>query len=142
MEADDTEDIKKCDCLQECNSIEYEIQVIKTKLKYEHHYKTYNNAKYWINSTYYGALVIYFGDTEYTALKQYASYGTVSFLSEVGGLLSLFLGVSVISVIEIFYFLVIRAATEFVSFIVKMKKVEKLHVHRSDLTNSLNKIQF
>lgn len=142
VDVDKNDEITSCDCLQDCNSIEYEIQVIKTKLKYEHHYIEVNNASYWYNSTYNGALVVSFGDDEYTALKRYASYETISFLSNVGGLLSLFLGVSVMSFIEIFYVLIIRVMTEFVAFIIRKRKVKKVHVYESDLSTGLNHVNF
>lgn len=138
MEPVEPEDVKKCDCLQECNSIEYEIQVIKTKLEFERHYLTYNNVSYWIGNTYHGALTVSFSDTEYTALRRYQSNGIVSFLSNVGGLLSLFLGVSVISIIEIFYFLFIRLTTDLMKPFLKKKEIRK--IHQTDLSNALYEI--
>jgi Amiloride-sensitive sodium channel len=139
-EENDAEDVKKCDCKQDCNSIEYEIQVIKTNLKVEHQWMEVNNMSHWVNTTYFGALSIAFSNNEYTAFKRFASYGTISFLSNVGGLLSLFLGVSVMSFIEIFYFLVIRLTVEFVKFL--SRKKEKRRVHSTDLSKSLEQIDF
>jgi acid-sensing ion channel, other len=51
---------------------------------------------------------IYFADDEFIVLKRSATFGTVTFLSNIGGLLGLFLGVSVLSAVEVFYFFVIR----------------------------------
>lgn len=140
MEATEPQEIKACNCLQDCNSISYEIQVIKTKLENEVHWITYNNVSYWYNTTYYGGLSIAFSDSEFTALKRFASYGTISFLSNVGGLLSLFCGVSVMSFIEIFYLLVIQVMKEFVMFLVRKRKSKK--VHSTDLSNALSQIDF
>lgn len=51
---------------------------------------------------------IYFGSEEYSGYKRYASYGTVSLLSNIGGLLGLFLGISFLSVVETIYFFTLR----------------------------------
>jgi amiloride-sensitive sodium channel len=57
---------------------------------------------------YFASATIYFDDDEYIAYKRYASYETVAFLSNIGGLLGLFLGVSIFSFVEILYFLTLR----------------------------------
>jgi hypothetical protein len=54
------------------------------------------------------AVQVYFDDVEYIAYRRYASFGTVTLLSNIGGLLGLFLGVSVLSVIETIYFFTLR----------------------------------
>jgi Amiloride-sensitive sodium channel len=51
---------------------------------------------------------IYFADDEFFVSKRYLSFGNVTILSKVGGLLGLFLGISILSLIEFFYFFVIR----------------------------------
>lgn len=56
----------------------------------------------------YASASIYFDDDEYIAYKRFASFGTVSFLSNIGGLLGLFLGVSVLSIVEFLYFFTLR----------------------------------
>jgi hypothetical protein len=58
--------------------------------------------------TWHGFMRFYFGSDEYTAVKLYKTYDTVSFLSNCGGILGLFLGISALSVVEVFYFFVIR----------------------------------
>lgn len=96
---------KSCDCLPDCNSVEYTYMRVDFKMTSE------SSAEYFeINGTIpIEALVsIYFGSEEYTGFKRYASYGTVSLLSNIGGLLGLFLGISVLSVVETIYFFTLR----------------------------------
>lgn len=116
MEDQIVPDIEACDCQPDCNVIEYELRAVETKLKKEHHWMTYNNQSYWVNTTYNGGITIAFGETEYFALKRYTNYESITFISDVGGLLSLFIGVSVMSVIEIFYLLFIRVSVEIVRY--------------------------
>lgn len=71
-----------------------------------------------------GTLSFSFDADEYTALKRSATYGTVSFLSNFGGLLGLFLGMSALSVIEVFYFFGIRIISNVVKKYKQSTKVE------------------
>jgi Amiloride-sensitive sodium channel len=54
------------------------------------------------------SMSVYFADNEFIVMKRYASFGTVTLLSNIGGLLGLFLGASFMSFVEVFYFFVIR----------------------------------
>jgi acid-sensing ion channel, other len=88
---------KQCDCLPSCNSIVYH---------FNSHFKrstTQNDS-----DEMFGSMSVYFADEEFLVLRRYASHGLNTLLSHIGGLLGLFLGASVLSVIEIFYFFVIR----------------------------------
>jgi acid-sensing ion channel, other len=53
-------------------------------------------------------LEIYFANDEFIVYRRYAAFGAVTFLSNIGGLLGLFLGASFLSAVEVFYFFVIR----------------------------------
>jgi acid-sensing ion channel, other len=89
--------VQQCDCLPSCSSIDYNIRLHFEKFKPE-------NGSVVEKSS----MSVYFADDEFIVIRRYASFGTVTLLSNVGGLLGLFLGASVMSFIEIFYFFVIR----------------------------------
>ena len=55
----------------------------------------------------------YFGGDAFVAYKRYETYGRVALLSNIGGLLGLFLGISLLSVIEIIYFFTLRFIDDF-----------------------------
>lgn len=138
VEEEDPAEIKSCDCLPDCNSIDYTVNVIGTEMKREDHYVEWNNVSYYMDSSYYGGLFFSFGDTEYMAVKRYANHESVSFLCNVGGLLGLFLGVSVMSLIEIFYFFVVRVGIECFRLSRQRKIVETFG---TDLTSTLNQLE-
>lgn len=50
----------------------------------------------------------YLADDEFIVYRRFANFGNVNLVANIGGLLGLFLGVSVLSVVEVFYFFVIR----------------------------------
>lgn len=89
---------KRCDCLPSCNSIDYNFDEYSERMR-----GTDENEKV-TNSSF----SIYFAEDEFLVFKRSPSFGTVSLLSNIGGLLGLFLGMSILSLVEIFYFFVIR----------------------------------
>lgn len=59
------------------------------------------------------SLSIYFKENQFISSKRSELYGTTDFLANIGGLLGLFMGISVISFTEIIYFCTIRLGTYF-----------------------------
>lgn len=53
-------------------------------------------------------LLIYFKDTEFITLKRSELYGPTDFLANCGGLLGLFMGVSLLSIVEVTYYATLR----------------------------------
>lgn len=90
--------LQACQCLPECNSVKYETSYIKDRFVPENLTDFENVA----------TVSIYFADDEFTAYKRFESYGTVRLLSNIGGFLGLFLGISVLSIVEIVYFFTLR----------------------------------
>jgi hypothetical protein len=71
----------ECECLPSCNSISYEQTVVTSKL--EKTEVSIDNATVALEKN---ELRFYFGSDEYTALRRYGSYDTVTFLSDCGGI--------------------------------------------------------
>lgn len=98
MADEDSEYFKACNCLPDCNLIDYEFSFINERLAPTNLSKTHIFA----------STSVYFDDNEYIAYKRFENYGTVAFLSNLGGLLGLLLGVSVLSIVEFLYFFTVR----------------------------------
>lgn len=90
-----SKEYKDSDCLPDCNSIIYNHEVMNERMTPEIN-DTILDVRY--------SASFFFGDNEFVAYKRLESYGTVGLLSNIGGLLGLFLGLSVLSVFETFYF--------------------------------------
>ena len=86
---------KACNCLPECNSIEYEFQIDVVRMINE-------------SRTYHGTAVIYFSDDEFVAYRRYETFARVGLLANIGSLLGFFLGFSILSIVETFYFFTLR----------------------------------
>lgn len=140
MPSETNSGFEECECHSDCNLIEYQLKVIETTIGEEQHWITVNNQSYWTGTTYNGGLSFAFGDNEYTALKRYTSYESISFISDVGGLLGLFVGVSFMSVIEVFYFLFIRFTVEFVKH-VKQRRSKSVKKGAVDISATLKELE-
>lgn len=102
---------ESCGCLPECNKIDYNFEVIEEKRKWSMDQYSFVNI----------SASIHFADDEFIAYRRFESYGAVSLLSKIGGMLGLFLGISVLSVVEVFYFLTLRLFNDMWSKFVKSR---------------------
>lgn len=86
-----------CNCLPTCSSLSF---------TYNFDIEKFNNQdpKY-VNRS---MTTFYFADDEFIVYKRSASFGNVDLIANIGGLLGLFLGISILSVVEIFVFFVVR----------------------------------
>ena len=70
-------------------------------------------------------LNIFFDDSEFIATKRSERYGSIDFIANFGGLLGLFMGVSILSLVEIFYFFVTRLVHPLLRYTPTVKNVEE-----------------
>jgi acid-sensing ion channel, other len=85
-----------CGCLPDCNTIEYPFNVIDQSMPLSN------------SSEIHSVVTVLFGDSEFMAYRRYERFGGVTLLSNIGGLLGLFLGVSLLSIVEVLYFFTLR----------------------------------
>lgn len=90
-----------CNCLQPCSYVRYSYTVIRREF-----YKFYNIKR--------NIITMKWKDSDYFPMVRFQEYKLTDFFSFFGGILGLFAGISVLSVFEIFYFLTLRLATDFV----------------------------
>jgi acid-sensing ion channel, other len=86
-----------CGCLDECNSIKYKTEVIAHKIENKHE----------------ASFEFKFKDVDIVPLKRYQLFTFSEFLAQAGGMMGLFAGISVLSIVEIFYFLSLRWMMDF-----------------------------
>ena len=94
---------KDCNCLALCSFIRYKYGVIKNKFILE-------ELKSHIEVT------MRWRDSEFYAMKRHQQFRFVDLLSYFGGILGLFAGISVLSIVEIFYFLTLRLINDLFRF--------------------------
>uniref|UniRef100_A0A0N5A3Y2 Amiloride-sensitive sodium channel n=1 Tax=Parastrongyloides trichosuri TaxID=131310 RepID=A0A0N5A3Y2_PARTI len=95
-----------CDCNVECFRIDYPVHTSYSQLHYSS--KNSNNAfnvtkEYFVNN--YVAIVIYFREITYELHEQQKQMQTADLLSNIAGSMGLFLGMSTVTLLEIFIYL-------------------------------------
>ncbi|XP_053658997.1 pickpocket protein 28-like [Anopheles marshallii] len=104
-----TEMVKRCNCLPACSSVHYDAEVTQTTLDMESFLRAHKDLQPdAFNDFMLTTVAIYFKESYFITSKRSELYGWVDFLANCGGLLGLFMGVSFLSLLEIFYFLTIR----------------------------------
>ncbi|XP_055622132.1 pickpocket protein 28-like [Toxorhynchites rutilus septentrionalis] len=78
--------VKTCNCLPSCNEIKYNNEVSKQQLSEG------NDSE----------LVIRYGEDHFYGSSRILRYGLIDFLAHSGGLISLFLGISILTIVEMF----------------------------------------
>ncbi|KAF5300625.1 hypothetical protein FQA39_LY11086 [Lamprigera yunnana] len=102
-----------CNCLPSCTSLEYDLELTETQWDWKETYKILKRIGYLSNSTSFenahlSRLGIFFKELQFLSIERNELYGVTDFLSNIGGLLGLFMGFSVTSIIEILYFCTLR----------------------------------
>lgn len=99
-----------CDCLPSCDSLKYQTEVTSAIFDFKQVFKAFNESlENEFSKAILSRLVVYFKHDHYTIKTLFEiEEGYLSILSQIGGIAALFLGVSIISVLEVFYFLIRR----------------------------------
>lgn len=98
-----------CDCLESCNVVYYNIDLKINKISPKHQQNFTSSGDFALESE----VLIYFGEDDYHGLRRSSRFHAASLLSKLGVFLRLFLGASLLSIIEIIYFLTVRLFRNF-----------------------------
>jgi acid-sensing ion channel, other len=97
---------EECECLDECDSIKYKIEVIAHS---ENDIET--AANYSLDA--FVSMHFKFKDLLIAPLRRYQPFTFTEFLAQSGGMMGLFAGISALSIIELFYFMTLRWMVDF-----------------------------
>ncbi|XP_053675517.1 pickpocket protein 28-like [Anopheles nili] len=97
-----------CNCLPACSSVHYDAEITQSSLDVNKFLDANKLRTSKANDIIITTLEIYFKESHFITSKRSELYGLVDFLANCGGLLGLFMGVSILSLLEICYFIAIR----------------------------------
>lgn len=92
-----------CNCLPTCTSITYDYEISQAMMNWKK--ITVDGIKHDVQLS---KLSIHYKNKKVIALRRSEFYGEIGFLSDCGGLLGLFMGFSLLSIVELFYYSTIR----------------------------------
>lgn len=93
-----------CDCMEDCNSLRYSNNHIVHRLSSRQLQNFTSKGDFALESE----VRVFFGASEYIGYMRYSHFEITSFLSKIGATLWLFLGASLLSVVEVLSFLTLR----------------------------------
>jgi amiloride-sensitive sodium channel len=115
-----------CDCKPSCTQLTFNVETSHSDFYFREYFKTVHQ-QYFTDNTYvsqlcsptihfcclhssshWSVLEIYFKEEQFITKERNELYGTSDLISNLGGLLGLFTGFSLISLAEIIYFLSLR----------------------------------
>ncbi|XP_031621760.1 pickpocket protein 28-like [Contarinia nasturtii] len=96
--------LKECNCIDSCTYIEYNLKVEQSHLYMEETTRSQTNN----TSQRQVHLSIFFKDSSVGVVERMETYTITDFLAICGGLLGIFLGISLLSLVEIIYFATLR----------------------------------
>jgi amiloride-sensitive sodium channel len=105
-----------CNCFSPCDEVTYDADIIISNYQKDEIEKT-KTEKYdeviitclqisvtLIFSDSVNAIYVVFKETKFMTLLRSERYGFIDFISNCGGLMGLFMGISILSIVEIFYY--------------------------------------
>lgn len=94
-----------CNCLPDCTSITYDVELLQSPFKVDEFLAA---TKVMNDNSSRTLMSIFIKDKQFIALHRSEWFGMSGFLANCGGLLGLFLGLSVLSLVKIVYFVSLR----------------------------------
>ncbi|XP_062715918.1 pickpocket protein 28-like [Aedes albopictus] len=98
----------RCNCLPACTSVQYDTEITQANFDWVRWARTMNVSSMAVNGMQISRLGIYYKESQFMTSKRSELYGLTDFLANCGGLLGLCMGMSMLSVVELFYFSLIR----------------------------------
>lgn len=111
IESDDiklNESLADCGCLPACESITYDAELSMAKYDHIAHMRATGNYTKDFETRKYVRLFISFKDDQFITSRRSQLYGVTDFIANCGGIMGLFMGVSLLSIVEIVYFSTLR----------------------------------
>ncbi|XP_058837402.1 pickpocket protein 28-like [Topomyia yanbarensis] len=114
-----------CDCLPACTSVQYDAEISQADFDWKNLFRAYKSPLDEFPGLQLARLTIYFKESQFITSKRSELYGVTDFLANCGGLLGLFMGMSLLSLAEIIYFCLIRPCTLLKGYRAKQSKVHQ-----------------
>ncbi|XP_062555533.1 pickpocket protein 28-like [Armigeres subalbatus] len=98
-----------CNCLPTCNYVEYRTQVSQAKWNWQNgEYFNYMERKPMTSGVHQSKMVIYFREADFIPLVRKEKSSISGMIANCGGLMGLFMGVSILSLVELIYYCTLR----------------------------------
>uniref|UniRef100_A0A3F2ZDH0 Uncharacterized protein n=1 Tax=Lutzomyia longipalpis TaxID=7200 RepID=A0A3F2ZDH0_LUTLO len=109
MDRPDAEVNFNCNCMPACVTLSYTTDLTHSAINYDTIVTSVDNQNQGrMDKKFHLYVMIYFAENKLYAMQRSELFGLTDFVSSVGGFLGLFMGISVLSLVEIIYFATVR----------------------------------
>ncbi|XP_074027635.1 pickpocket protein 28-like [Leptinotarsa decemlineata] len=103
--------LSDCDCMPLCSDLSYNVHISQNpydRMQLLRALASNASVEYPEDKYYFSKLIVFFKSAQFITSQRHELYGPTDFLANFGGLLGLFTGFSILSLMEAIYFLTVR----------------------------------
>ncbi|XP_055600000.1 pickpocket protein 28-like [Uranotaenia lowii] len=103
------EHLGTCNCMPACNDIVYQTQISQAPWNWQNGTVfSYMEKQFEKDEVHQSKVIIYFKETQFIPLRRTEIIGVSEMIASCGGLMGLFLGVSIVSLVELVYYITLK----------------------------------
>uniref|UniRef100_A0AAG5DGW4 Pickpocket n=1 Tax=Anopheles atroparvus TaxID=41427 RepID=A0AAG5DGW4_ANOAO len=100
--------LKSCNCLPACTFVQYNTEISQAQFDWPRLTTAIALFQEQLKNSHLSVIYIYFKEAHFNSIKRDQIFGVADFIANCGGILGLFMGVSLLSIVEILYFFTMR----------------------------------
>ncbi|KAI8118090.1 Pickpocket protein 28 [Lucilia cuprina] len=117
-----------CDCKPACNSLEYNFEITQGYVNINAYLKASRLVEDAGDDYIESDLIVHYKESQFTAIKRTVIYDRTQFIANCGAIFGLFMGGSIISLIEFIYFFSLRLFNNYRRRLLIQKKLKQLEI--------------
>uniref|UniRef100_A0A182QC31 Pickpocket n=1 Tax=Anopheles farauti TaxID=69004 RepID=A0A182QC31_9DIPT len=100
--------LQACNCLPGCSYLHYKTEISQAHFDWRRLTSTIHLFEQELNHSQLSSLMVYYKESEFIAINRRQLFGLNDFIANCGGILGLFMGVSLLSIVEILYYFTMK----------------------------------
>lgn len=121
-------------CLPACRSISYDAEISMARLDRYNHQRAMGQGVKSQRKRRYTRVFISFKDEQFFSSRRAEMYTVIDFIANCGGILGLFMGISILSIVEVVYFSTLRIGCS----LRKRRRIKQRRMQQLKILNELN----
>ncbi|XP_053679171.1 pickpocket protein 28-like [Anopheles nili] len=104
--------LRECNCLPACTYLQYNAEISQASFEWRRLISTVHLLERELEHSDLTTLSVYYREAQFISIKRSQLFGLNDFIANCGGILGLFMGVSLLSIVEILYYFTIKPLVE------------------------------
>ncbi|XP_040164851.1 pickpocket protein 28-like [Anopheles arabiensis] len=100
--------LQSCNCLPACIFLKYKTEISQSHFDWRRLTDTIHICEKELNNSELSSLAVYYKEAQFISIKRNQLFGLNDFIANCGGILGLFMGVSLLSIVEMLYFFTMK----------------------------------